>query len=280
MYPYRRREKKARLLRTPFFIITALLILAVTAAILNFSVREIKVQGLNAADTQKVKSLVEEAIGRRYAGLISKRSLFFLPRSWISEEIERVIPAVKSAYVKVNRRTLHVLIKEREAEALFCPTGTISGAAATQEGTNSETHCYFVDGEGLVFGVAAEDQQKSYFRYEGKVDSESPIGSVVFGREFEAIKGLRSEFLSLGIETHALRERGRGEYEFIARYSLEPEPTSIIIFSAGAAKSAAAKLRRALLDSALQKLIGPERDFSKIAYIDLRFHNRVFYRPR
>jgi len=117
----------------------------------NITVSETKV-----IDPVLVREHVESHINGMYAWVIPKNSVFLLPLDAIHKDIENNFPYVKDLIVRrVGLESIAVDITERKGVYLWC-----------RDHTN--TDCYFMDNDGYVFAHAPYFSGDVYIRFYGE----------------------------------------------------------------------------------------------------------------
>lgn len=216
----------------------------------------LEISGTRAIPHQDIFNFVTERLDGGYGGVFSKRNALIAPRSSIQEELVREFPRIRKVDVDAtNFHTLEVEITEHEPKALTCRTGS--------------NKCYFVNEEGYVFDEAPTFLGGSYVVYSASL-VDDPLGKL-----FLADTG---GFAQL----HAF-------VESLERLSLFPrtvtiEKNSFIVSARVRSRDIQLLFSRSLPynESFLNlEAILREEDFSveSVGSIDLRFGNKVFFKP-
>ncbi|GMU74299.1 MAG: hypothetical protein AMXMBFR44_4960 [Candidatus Campbellbacteria bacterium] len=256
-----RRVRRRRL--AIFSVIYGLLTLSVFLVLWQLSLAPfwridvLEISGTRAIPHQDIFDFVTERLYGGYGGVFSKRNALIAPRASIQNGLVREFPRIRKVDVDAKDfHTLEIEITEHEPEALVCNTGSST--------------CYFVNEEGYVFDEAPRFLGDSYVTYSAHL-VDDPLG-----KWFLAHTG---GFAQL----HAF-------VESLERLSLFPR--TVVVAESSFTVSARVRFQDIQLlfsrslpyDESFLNLeaILREEDFSveSVASIDLRFGNKVFFKPR
>lgn len=237
--------------------------LVAAANISALQVKDVVIEGNEVTTDEELSALVRQNVSGSYLGLFPRSNILLYPRAAIERAIEAAEPRIASAAVALSSgNTIALTVKEREPSALWC-----EGTYDTQEAIHDP--CYFIDGDGLIYGKAPVFTGDVYIRYWG-IHGGDPTG------------------LQL-LELAAYREMSY-LLETLPKFSLEP--TDVVFNDQNADVTVYLKGRARLLftrkqslgevlenlDSVLSSEPLGGRDALELDYIDLRFGNKIYYR--
>ncbi len=258
----RRRTSALLALGGGLLIIAALVIVS---RLPSLQVRSVVVSGNEATTEEELRTVIDENLKGHYLFLIPKSNIFLYPRAAIENAITAAIARVATANVSsADLSTISVVIKERGPSALWC-----EGVVDLNDPVPDP--CYFIDGDGLIYGKAPVFSGNVFLRFWG-IHGGDPTGLRLMPL---------SEYRELSFLLNTL-----------PKFSLEP--TDVVFDNQNADVTVHLKGRARLLFSRTQGLgdvllnldsvLSSEplegKDSLTIDYIDLRFGNKIFYRVR
>ena len=260
--PLRERKRKLRLIAlTVLFLIFAVgaFGLHYVSYMGRFSVNSIEVKGAATIDPGVIRQYVDHVLNDGPRHYLSRSNIFLYPRSVIEKDIVIDFPRIKSATLSrpsFFSTTLIVTVQERTFFALWCPDASKQG-------------CYQMDDSGYIFAEAAVDNPAKYIFGGGLPSAPSTIGQVFAPSHLSEIIALLERFTQAAyIPEGAIVENPRDfsvplKDRFIIKASFDMDPDTLI------------KNLQLILSN--PPLRGNERN---IAYIDLRFGDRVYYKMK
>jgi len=264
----------------------------------QLTVEEVNFSGQYLLPESEALELIEEITGSRHWGILSKRNSLIWPRQEVKESLLETYPRLKTATIKrTSLQTIDINFTQRQASLLWCelpesdaelttkpelPEIELSGTSTPEELIKSDTaldeliekqpnHCFFSDDEGFIFTSAPVFSTSIFFRYYHDQPLEigqKPLPLEVFGavEDFHrAVPSLRLTPDATEIDSQYfdfklyLKEGG------YLHFSLE-EPLELTLD----------RLQRFLWEKEDELIVDGRLE---VDYIDLRFGNRIFYRP-
>ncbi len=216
-----------------------------------YQLNSVEVTGSTLSPSKEIENLIFED----FTLLFDSRSLPFIPLRLIKEKILGDYPHVRRVDVrKVFPNRISIIIEERKTELIWCV------APGPEE-------CFEIDSTGTAFRKT--DYRKNYFYIHHQYPQRIHLGESVFPKNsidfiFDAIDLLQKDF----------------DYSLVK--ALIPHKESVFFKTSGEVE-----IRLSLRDSLSTQLerlkILLDKEISeneKIEYIELRYGNRVFYKPR
>src|SRR3989338_2109469 len=235
-------------------------------------INTIFVSGADTSDEKDIRSLVETELRGRYLGLFSKAHFILYPRRRLERAIYLSFPKFQS--VELTRSgfsALSVFVRERETRGIWC---------SEIKDNLENSSCFLIDREGLIFDSLpklSEDKKNFLVKFFGAISAPlTPIGQHYLSPEY-FVKLIK--FLGLlpkvGITPQELFRLGDGDMRISTLegpiiFFKDSDELTIVFENLGAFLSAD-------LDRKDEKIVPMANDFE---YIDLRFGNKIFYKPR
>ncbi len=269
MRKYRRhykikRRKKRSILKNRFFwlVIFCLATFGGVFYLTSFS-RFFEVQGAEISGNQKVSSENLENILKKETEqkilFFATKSIFLANLNEIKEKILKDFPQIAKVNIKRSfPNKISIQVEERTVAAIFCQS-------------QQTEKCFLIDGEGIIidYVVLLSSENLKLARIIGEAKS-SDLG----------VKVIEKKYLTFILETQEkLKENQKIEIkEFI------PSGKKLIVLTSEGWQiffdSSGDTLEQILnLDTLLKEKIPPENR-GNLEYIDLRFGNKVYLKPR
>ncbi|MBI2048632.1 MAG: hypothetical protein HYT30_01770 [Parcubacteria group bacterium] len=221
----------------------------------RLQIAHMDVRGEQALSEQALLASAHSAIESSKGVLFSEKSMLFFPRAAMEERINNDFPRVASAVVSVDSydgQSVAIDIQERNPFARWCDT---------------HDECYLLDTDGYVFAPYAGETLVRDEIFSGGMPSGDPVGrrylDAYFKRVMRTVEGIELAHRSVTAvrvindqEYHLTLAEGTVLY---VRFSDDPES----IFEN--------------LNAILTSEVLAER-LSEVAYIDLRFDGRAYYK--
>lgn len=223
----------------------------------QISIQHIEIQGISTIPEEDVRGSIERVLDETYAFIFPKRNIFLYPKRELERQLLSSYPKLLSADLSLKEfNSILLQAEERSPLALWC--GKSRG---------EKEPCYFLDKDGFIYAPAPEFSGTVFVRYFGSAPEE-PLGAQFgTGDSFRSLSALVSELGSRGEPSDVeVTEEGDAQVYFLEGFSLllalEDKPESI--------------LERLALVLESDPLKGT--DLGTLAYIDLRFGDRVVYK--
>jgi|SRR3989344_2112392 len=249
-----RRKTKMRVILYSVLIVAVFGGIAYAFSRPEFRIQKIEVSGTARVTEESIVASVERQISGAYLGFIPKSHTLLYPKSRVRESLLQEFPAFSGISVSLkNLAALRVSVREREPYALWC----------------SET-CYLMDETGFVFGEAEAGTENLYYRFEQQATT-TPIGTTVLEQErlLDLMSFLKQlEKMDLHPERIVLGEEQ--EVEFILQSGVR-----LLVNEKEYDRS-----RRNLQALLAQNILPREGGKLTVTYVDLRYGNKIYFKPR
>ena len=231
-------------------------------------IQTVEIDGNKVLTDEVIFSDLQDVLEEKYFGMFPHTNTFLLPKDTLRENILSTYPRVYSVYIKRKGfNHLLVSVKERKAVALWCNAEKDSKPESERE------ECYLVDRKAVIFAKAEAFVQNAFVTYTSNIESDQPIGMSVIPED---------RFVKLRKLIDTLEDQAQMTVQSIQLFDKHSVLTThqnldILI--------AHEETYDAVLENILTILHAPEfkeevTHLSDLEYIDLRFGNRVFYKPR
>ncbi len=222
-----------------------------------FTITHIEVSGASRIPSASITELVEEGMKGSYFGFISKAHTLLYPKAELSAELQKAFPALSSVSLSLNNlASLHVAVHEREPQALWC-TGAFG--------------CFLLDETGFVFAVAPEGSDGLYYHLEFPATSSPLVRAVITKSALADIISFLTKLEKIGFDPEKLIIRDGHELEVILR-----KGGSLLLQDTNYDHSLAS------LEALLREgdVLPGTKDALRVSYIDLRYGNKIYFKPR
>lgn len=259
----RERRKKARNWRVA--ALGALIVLCLGGAIGFFHagafiVRDVRIQGASSVPSEDIERVVRDELSGRYFFVLPKRNAFLYSDAQIAARLAEEFPKLTAITVSLeNFHTVAISVKERAPSALFC------GALMTEPAAP----CLFLDADGVAYETAPVFSDNAYVRFYGDealmpgqrfltLETYRPLSALVAATREQGFSPAEVEVDANG---DVLLEDASGAQ---LRFTMRQKPEDVL-----------KALTAALASEALRG-----KGLEEIAYIDLRFGKRLYYKVR
>ncbi len=265
----KKQKKKILIIRLSiFFCVCALCIGGAVWAsrMQRIQIDTIEVSGATVLSTQAITDEISSVLQGKYLWVFPRTNVFFYPRKNIENVLLHTFPRIKVVtFTLLDNHILQVKLKEREPFGLWCDT--VSSESVVSQ-------CYFLDADGFVFDRAPQFSGDAYFKYYGLLPYEASIGSYYLSSttQFHELSQFVDTSKKLGITPLYIHAKDTDSFE-------------LVVFGGGKVlfdtRESLLKVSERL--SALLKtpnLVPKEGGELLVEYIDLRFGNKMFFKPR
>lgn len=263
----RRRVLKRRASIYGALIVVILVVLAYVSRLDAFRLREIIISGNKVAESAQIETVVRSELSGNYLFVFPKGNFLLYPRNHIETVLTETFPRLLSATVSRDKRdTLQIVVEEFEPESLWCGMTQISE-------TDSE-NCLFLDTHGYAFSEAPRFSGDIYFKWHG-----DPTGDGLMLRErylakeeFDRLVRLKDTLVPI-VRPISLLADADGGYTFYLASGTEIRVRAQNDFDTIFGNLTAALSVEPLKSAATER-------FANVAYIDLRYDNKVYYKMK
>lgn len=232
----------------------------------SIQIDTVSISGATVLGTESLEGQVRSNLVGKYLWAFPKTNVFLYPRNEIEKNLLSRFPRIKSVTLNtIDNHILSVSIVERSPFALWCDTPPTESLVS---------QCYFLDTDGFVFDHAPQFSGSAYFKYYGFLPFEAPIGSYYLSSttRFHELSGFVENAQGLGITP-------------LYMSAVDSDSFELFVFGGGKilldTRESLAKVFERF--SALLKtpnLVPREGGELLVEYIDLRFGNKMFFKPR
>lgn len=229
-----------------------------------FSITGVTVVGDTPVPERELVSTVENELSGQYLFSLPKSHMLLYPRRAIEAALLRRFPILQSADVSLrNLASLQVAVAPRRGAALWCVTA--------REGS---LLCALLDRTGFAFEATAPASYPLFPRITDEEATSSPRigGQAISEPRLLSLLSLHERLEALGIATQELRLRGN---EVAASLSGGSE-----VFFRDESDFAPALARLETLLSEKDLVPRNGGDGLRVEYIDLRYGNKIYFKPR
>ncbi|HEY4499438.1 MAG TPA: hypothetical protein VJH94_05280 [Candidatus Paceibacterota bacterium] len=230
------------------------------------------VEGNALIPTEAIRERANEALSGYYFLLFPKRNTFLFREKTLVSSLKDSFPAIGSLELqKISLSGLKIVVHERQPFAIWCPSGS-------QGGDSRSTDCYFLDREGMLFTEAPHFSSGVYLRFESAATDSSVLGNFVMPPErFSEFLFFLKSFKPLGLDvSQIVIEKGAGNIE---DYTLVlTKGTKLYINALQSLEATLQNVSTFFTDPEIA--MKKEAFLERVAYVDFRFWNKVYYRYR
>lgn len=253
-----RREQKRKTRKTVLFLLLTLMALGAAAYGFSrpqFRIDRIDISGSARVPAEEVTAAVREVLEGTYFSILPKSHALLYPKTAIKETLARRFPVFLNVSVSLRSlAAMRIAVREREPYALWC--------AAPEE-------CYLLDETGFAFAAVEQNSDSRYYRFEEGTTT-PPVGRVVITKDrLILLVGFLEGLGKLGLDPKSVYLR-KGETEVSMRNGVR------LIFSETEAEQALQRLSTLL---AQENLFPKQNSLTGINYIDLRYGNKIYFKP-
>lgn len=241
-------------------------------------IARIEVTGNSVLGTDEITSFVLEELSGKYFFLFPKDSILFYPKERIQKNLLGSFKRILSIEVGAQGLTaLSITINERKPHSLWC------GKTLSDEDTEGDTPCYFMDEEGFLFAQAPHFGGNVYVEFYGPIYEAAiststlnpiPIGSIFLPiPEFKTITLFRELLGRIGLNITAVIAMDAGDLTFTMHeggkvlLNKKQDPMRLV----------------SDIESAFRTELGDPGDSlvrKRVLYIDARFTNKIFFKKK
>lgn len=236
-------------------------------------IHKISVLGTRVLIATDISQTAERELSGSYLGVIPKTNILFFPKQKLLRAVLVSYPRVST--VSVNREfslsfsSLVLSVTERTQTYLWC--NNLPDPSAP---------CYYLDREGLVFARAPEISGTVYFKFFGGTlkGSSDPVNKpMVTATAYKRYLDFKDAFESIHVSSFGAEVISDTEMHFLLSRDLSATRMVIRVRTTDDPVIVASNLATAMTKEPFKRLFEQER--ARIEYIDLRFPNKVYFRP-
>lgn len=252
----RRKKSRKILLFSVFFAVAA------GGALYGFSRPEfrlttVEITGSTEMPADRIRERVLEELSGTTLGFIPKSHTFFYPKAALKESLIKEFPALSGVAISLQSLSaLRVSLNERKPRALWCV---------------SPQDCFLIDETGTLFARPETGTERLYYRLLGKA-AEAKLGVNVIEQErlAEALLFLK-KLTDSGLEPEKTLFKEQREIEVTLRGGTR------LLLREGEYDQARANLETLMGQT---DLLPKKNGALSVTYIDLRYGNKIYFKPR
>lgn len=258
-----RSVRKERVQKNKKIFWLALLFLAVLGGVLygfsrpEFRITEVEVIGSKRVSEDLVREKVQQELVRTFLGFIPKSHSLLYPKTSIQDALVKEFPAFSRVSLSLrNLSTLRVFVYEREPLALWC---------------DPKEECFLIDETGFIFAPADFGTEHMYYRIEGGVGTETLRDVAISKEKLSKLLSFLKRLEDVNLQPETVLQKEQGELEVLLHGG-----TRLLLREDGYEK-AFISLETLISQHALP--VKGSGDLSA-AYVDLRYGNKIYFKPR
>jgi hypothetical protein len=232
----------------------------------SIQIDTITISGATVLGSESLEGQIRRELVGKYLWAFPKTNVFLYPHARIEKSLLETFPRIKTVSLNtLDNHILSVSIVERQPFALWCDTPPTESLVS---------QCYFLDYDGFVFDHAPQFSGSAYFKYYGFLPFEAPIGSYYLSSTtgFHELSEFVESTERLGITP-------------LYMSAVDADSFELFVFGGGKILLDTRESLSKVFDrfSALLKtpnLVPKQGGELLIEYIDLRFGNKMFFKPR
>ncbi len=242
-----------------------------------FRITKIVIEGNVVTEKEDILSQAQSVLSGKYAFIFSKKHAWIAPYSQMQKNMMQSFPIFSNVVIEnEDIHTVHITVTERTASYLWC------GILDTH--ISLDTPCHFLDDTGYIYTEAPRFSGNAFFRFYGPLldrDVSYAIGGLVMSREeFVYAKTFLSGLKNLGLKPYSfVRADTDVRRIYLEHPSGDVSLSPYIIFSV---EDDVVTLLQNFESAYNAEPLKTEfaSNFLRIATIDLRFKNKVYYTYR
>jgi hypothetical protein len=281
-----KKRRKRMITRAIFYGVSALCLILLVIWFFhnqNFKINDIEVRGNILVSSADVVNLVKKEISGDYLWVFPKNNSFIYPRSAIKGALLQNFKRLKDVKVGlIPFSGVGIDVTERQPYALWCRSEDGPPPAKGLVRASKEA-CYFLDQGGLIYAEAPVFSGDAYFRYYGRFSSTSPSSLLSsfdpVGSQFmDEARFKEVGFFIKSLETIGVKAK-KFTYQFDGDYEVAIDNGARLLLTDKVSFGEELDNLTALLNDPNLKVSNPGF-LNSVDYIDLRFGNKIFYKPR
>ncbi len=270
-------KAKKRIGKAVFFSVAGALLIAALLYLFYWpalTIQKVVIQGNETIRAEELEAAAQAVLAGKYLHFFPRRSSLVYPRHGVIEALTHLYPRLQKIEVGLSDFTiLQIDVTERQSSLVWCRQGSV------------DRDCYFSDDEGFIFAPSP--------LFSGLVFPEiyadlpvDPMGTRPLSMtDFQLVaameKSLNHRFSLAGWPQFSLEKTSviaTGEYEATIRTAATSSPSDWILKfnNQSPVEVSLANLSTVLTSEAFKKDYAQEK--GGLAYLDLRFTPKVFYK--
>ncbi|MBL7045754.1 MAG: hypothetical protein ISR99_01870 [Parcubacteria group bacterium] len=238
------------------FVFSVFLGLVTLSKMDSLTIVSVEAVGNSVITDKELVEIAESELSGKYFWLFPRKNAFIYPKRAIEASVLESFERVKDVRVsKGSLKAISVSISEYAPNSLYCGESQVS-----------DEQCYFMNEEGLVYGLAPYFSGNAFFRFYGDVVGDETIGASFLNGRFEHYSFFVETLRRVSITPIYLAIIDETDFE------VGFEDGSRILVAQDSDFTDVVENLRSVLES---ESFGSDE---VVDYIDLRFGNKVYYK--
>ena len=265
-------------MRLRLSILLSVLFFCIVSALAYFSsdhrvvVSQIVVNGTHVINKDEIEDVVRHDLSGRYLFMFDKSNMLIYPKSVIYTDLVTRFHRIDQVSISIKHfNTLQIDVTERSGIYLYC------GAQIPLSQEDVGEHCYFINHDGYIFDSAPYISGDVYFKYYKDIHTDNSLGTQLLPVEqFHSLTYFIDSLSIIGFKSRELFIDDNGDCSLSLQGSPE-NPSSKILFKIDDNfDTIRNNLQLAMEKTEFANQI--KTQYTALAYIDLRFKNKVLYK--
>lgn len=265
----KKQTRKILIIRLSIFLCVCIVLLGLSvwlSRLQSIQIDTVTISGATVLPAQDLEREARSVLTGTYALMFPKTNVFIYPQKDVERVLSEKFPRIQTFTSRiVDNHILSITVTEREPFALWCntiPTDSII------------PQCYFLDRDGFVFDHAPQFSGDAYFKYYGILPYEAPIGEYYLSSttRFHELSNFVETAKNLNITPLYMTAKDQNSFELYIFGGGK------VLFDATENLSKVSERLSVLLKT--QNLVPREGGELLVDYIDLRFGNKMFFKPK
>ena len=223
----------------------------------EFRIRSVEVVGAKGVQEKLIQKTVANVMSGTYLWFIPKSHTLLYPKAALKKSLMSEFPALSGVSVSLKSLSeLRILVYERESQALWCI---------------SRQECFLIDKTGFVFAPAEIGTEQMYYRFL-KSGEMAPLGTEVIPQEeFSKLLLFLKKLEMSGLEPKEVLLKEQDELEIVLNLGTR------LLLRDGEYDLALINLKTLMEQD---NLLSRNNGELSVAYIDLRYGNKIYFKPK
>ncbi len=223
----------------------------------EFRITTIEISGYGRVPEDEIRTSVQTTISGFYLGVIPKSHTLFYPNRALKESLLKSFPTFSGVSVSLRSLSLlHVAVHEREPKAMFCAT--------VQD-------CFLIDGTGFAFTRAEAPTEPLYYRLEREASTPLLGTHIMTEEKLTSLLRFLKNLEEAGLNPEKVVQKEQQELEVVLKDGTR------LLLREGEYDRVLVKLK-ALIGE--RDLLPQKQGVPVVDYIDLRYGNKIYFKPR
>lgn len=253
----KRQRRSRKILLLSLFILTAIGWAAYGLSRPEFRLRSVEVVGASQVPADTIRERILQELSGSIFGFIPKSHTLLYPKAVLKASLLKEFPALSNVALSLQSlSSLRVFLYEREPRALWCA---------------SSGDCFFIDETGTLFAPADAGEKERYYRLLGRTAEVSLGTTVIEETRLAKLLSFLRKLEDTGFPPEQVSFKEQGELEVALRGKMR------LFLREGEYERVLANLETLMAENSLSL---NEDGALSASYIDLRYGNKIYFKPR